>query len=198
MPLRILFALTILVFAWSGIAPADPFTWFLEVLPVFIAVPVLWFTRNRFPLPRFLYAVIALHAIILMVGGHYTYAEVPLFNWIRDAWGLSRNHYDRLGHFFQGATPALLTREILRRTTLIHRGKMLTFLCLCVPLAFSASYEFMEWWVSLATGSAGDAFLGTQGDVWDTQWDMFMALLGASTMQIIFSNYQEQQLDKLK
>ena len=174
-----LLAAVLAVFAWSAWHPHDWFTWALEVFPVVIGLAVLAATRGRFPLSRLLLGLIALHMVVLMVGGHYTYAEVPAFDWIRDQFGLARNHYDRVGHFFQGFVPALIAREILLRRSPLQPGALTAFLALCVAMAISAWYELLEWWVALATGSAADAFLGTQGDPWDTQTDMFFASIGA-------------------
>ena len=192
-----LLGLVLLIGVWSGIHPHDYFTWMLEVMPVFIAVPVLLFTRERFPLTPLTYTLIAIHATILMVGGHYTYAEVPLFNWLRDTFELSRNHYDRLGHLAQGFVPAIITREILLRTAALARGKMLFFLVVCVCLAISASYELVEWMVAAFSGSDAVAFLATQGDVWDTQKDMLMALIGSILALSMLSRIHDQQLQRL-
>lgn len=192
-----LLGLVLLIGVWSGIHPHDYFTWMLEVMPVFIAVPVLLFTRERFPLTPLTYTLIAIHATILMVGGHYTYAEVPWFNWLRDTFELSRNHYDRLGHLAQGFVPAIITREILLRTTALARGKMLFFLVVCVCLAISASYELVEWMVADLSGSDAVAFLATQGDVWDTQKDMLMALIGSILALSMLSRIHDQQLQRL-
>ena len=181
----------------SGIAPKDRFTWILEVAPVLAAVPVLVLTARRFPLTPLAYRLIFLHALVLMLGGHYTYAEVPLGYWVRDALGLARNHYDRLGHFLQGFVPAILAREILRRRTPLAPGGWLFFLVTCVALAISALYELLEWLAAITSGSAAEAFLGTQGDVWDTQWDMFLALLGALAAQILLSRRHEKELARL-
>jgi putative membrane protein len=166
------------VFLWSAVHPREPVTWLLEVFPVLIAVPILLATARRFPLTTLAYVLIGCHAMILMVGGRYTYAQVPLFNALRDALHLARNPYDRVGHFFQGFVPALLAREILLRRTALARGKMLAFLCLACVMFVSSCYELIEWAVAEATGEAAESFLGTQGDPWDTQWDMFMALIG--------------------
>jgi putative membrane protein len=178
----------------SGIGPAERLTWWLEVFPIFIAVPVLLATRRRFPLTRLLYWLILVHAMILMLGGHYTYAKVPLGFWMEDWFGFARNHYDRIGHFAQGFVPALVAREILLRRSPLTRGKWLFFIVTSICLAVSACYEFVEWAAALAGGSSADAFLGTQGDVWDTQWDMFMALIGALTAQIVFARVQDRQI----
>lgn len=190
------FALVIvlLVLTWSGYQPHDYFTWLLEVLPVLVVVPLLIVTRQRFRLTDLSYILIAVHAIILMVGGHYTYAEVPWFNWLRDAWDLSRNYYDRVGHLAQGFVPAMIAREILLRTTTLQVSKMLFFLVVCVSLAISASYELVEWMVAEMSGSDAVAFLATQGDVWDTQKDMLMALIGSVIAQWGLAAKQDQQL----
>lgn len=182
------------VFVWSAIRPHDYFTWFLEVLPVLLAVPPVVLTYRRFRLTPMLYVLIAIHATVLIIGGHYTYAEMPLFNWLRDTLHLSRNYYDRVGHFLQGFVPALLARELLLRTSPLRRGKWVNFICWCIPLALSACYEFVEWWVALGTGEAATAFLGTQGDVWDTQWDMCMAAIGAMVALLTLSGAQDRQL----
>lgn len=196
--LGLLLAVTGLVFVWSMIHPHDFFTWFLEVFPVIIVLPVLIFTYRRFPLSRLVYVLIAVHAIILLVGGHYTYAEMPLFNWLRDEFHLARNYYDRLGHVAQGFIPAMVAREILLRTSPLRPGKWLFFLVTCVALAISACYEFLEWWVALASGSDAVAFLATQGDIWDTQWDMFLALLGAVAAQILLARMHDHSMRQLQ
>jgi putative membrane protein len=184
------------VLAWSGIGPRDAGAWWLEVMPVIVAVPSLVATFRRFPLTPLAYILIWLHAIILMIGGHYTYAEVPLFNWIRDTFHLSRNHYDRVGHFAQGFVPAILAREILLRTSPLRPGKWLFFLVSCVCLAISAFYELIEWWAALSTSpDTGTAFLGTQGDVWDTQWDMSLALVGSLFAQLSLGSLHDAQLN---
>lgn len=186
-----------LVFAWSAIGPKEYFTWFLEVSPVILAVPLLLATHRRFRLTNLLYTLIAMHAVILLVGGHYTYSEVPLFNWIRDTFHQSRNNYDRPAHFFQGFVPAILAREILVRSSPLKGSKWLPFVVVCICLAFSAFYELFEWQVSIATGSGGDAFLGTQGDIWDTQKDMAMALVGATTAMLTMPRWHDRQLKEL-
>ena len=170
------------VFLWSSNAPRDRFTWYLEAAPAIIALTLLLLTYRLFPFTRLAYALMWAHAIILLIGAHYTYAEVPPFNWLRDALALSRDLFDPLGHLAQGFVPAIVTREILLRKTPLLPGKMLFFLVTSVCLAASAFYEFIEWWVSLLTGSVGDTFLGTQGDSWDTQWDMFCCLWGPSPL----------------
>ena len=180
-----LLAIFATVFVWSAIKPHDYFTWFLEVLPALVALPILFKTYRQFPLSSLVYILILLHAIILLVGGHYTYAEVPLFNSLRDTFELNRNYYDRLGHFAQGFVPAMIAREILMRKSIVKSSKWLFFIVCCICLSISAFYEMIEWWVAVVSGTNADAFLGTQGDVWDTQWDMFIALMGAVLAQII-------------
>lgn len=180
----------------SGIAPYDRATWLLEVAPVLIAIPVLLLSYRHFPLTRLLYLVIAIHALILILGGAYTYARVPPGFWVQEWFDLSRNPYDKLGHFIQGVTPALLAREILLRRRMVAPGKMLGFLALCVALAFSAFYELIEWWVALLAGQGAEDFLGTQGDPWDTQSDMFMALLGALLSVSWLAHMQDRQIDR--
>ena len=193
----ILLALTLVCLAISRIGAAEPGTWVLEVFPIFLAIPVLVATAKRFPLTPLAYRLLFLHALILMVGGHYTYAKVPLGFWVQDALHLGRNHYDRLGHFAQGFVPAIIARELLLRRSPLQRGKWLFFLVTCVCLAVSASYELIEWLAALLGGSSADAFLGTQGDVWDTQWDMFMALVGAITSLLLLSRVHDRQLERL-
>jgi putative membrane protein len=185
------------VFVWSAIAPHDRFTWYLESAPVMIAVPVLAATYRRFALSELAYVMIALHAVVLLVGAHYTYAEVPLFDDLRAALDLQRNHYDRAGHVAQGFFPAIVAREILIRLSPLQRGRWLFFLVTCVCLAISALYEMIEWWVAVASGSDAVAFLATQGDVWDTQWDMFLALSGALASQWLLSSTHDRSMAKL-
>ena len=182
----------------SGIAPRDRFTWLLEVAPILVGVPILAATWRRFPLTPLAYRLIFVHAVILMVGGHYTYAEVPLGFWMRDAFGFARNHYDRIGHFAQGFVPAILAREILLRKTPLRSRRWIFFLVTCVCLAISACYEFIEWGTAVLTGSKADAFLGTQGDPWDTQWDMFFALIGSVVSQLTLARIHDRQLARLK
>lgn len=182
------------VLAWSGIGPKDRFTWVLEVAPAVIALGVLLATRRRFPLTSLSYVAIWLHAMILLIGGHYTYAEVPVGDWVRDALHLSRNHYDRFAHFGQGFLPAVVVREILLRRSSLQPGKWLFFIVTCVCLAISATYELIEWWTALLTGESAQAFLGTQGDPWDTQWDMMLALVGAIISQVVCSRMHDRQL----
>jgi putative membrane protein len=192
--LLVLMAVALIV---SGIHPYDRTTWILEVAPILIGVPILIATYRRFPLTPLLYRLLFLHALILMLGGHYTYARVPFGFWARGLLGLARNHYDRLGHFAQGFVPAILAREVLIRRTPLRRGGWLFFLVTCVCLAFSATYEFIEWWSAVIGGSAADAFLGTQGDVWDTQWDMFLALIGALTAQLTLARVHDRELARI-
>ena len=186
------------IFVWSAVRPHDYFTWILEVFPAIIGAGVLAFTYRRFKCTTLVYILIALHMIILMVGGHYTYAEVPIGNWIRDQFELSRNHYDRLGHFAQGFVPAMIAREVLLRLRVVKRGAWLNTFVISICLAFSSLYELLEWTVSALTGSAGDAFLGTQGDVFDTQKDMAMALAGAIVALVLLSKLHDKQLAGLR
>jgi putative membrane protein len=181
----------------SGLTPNDRGTWWLEIFPILIGVPILVATYRRFPLTTLVYTLLAVHALILVLGGHYTYARVPLGFWAQDLFGFARNHYDRLGHFAQGFIPAILVREILLRTSPLRPGRWLFVLVTAVCLAFSACYEFIEWWAALAGGESADAFLGTQGDVWDTQWDMFFALIGAITAQLTLGKVHDRALEKL-
>ncbi|MDD9878041.1 MAG: DUF2238 domain-containing protein [Magnetovibrio sp.] len=192
--LLILMGLWLVALALSGVAPHDRLTWFLEVAPVLVAIPLVAATRRRYPLSRLLIYLIFIHGLILILGGHYTYARVPLGFWVHDAFDLARNHYDRLGHFAQGFIPAILAREILLRNTALRPGKMLAYIVLSICLAFSAFYELIEWWAAAALGQDADAFLGTQGDVWDTQWDMFMALSGAAAALACLSRWHDRQL----
>jgi putative membrane protein len=192
--LRFIWLAVAVIFVWSAILPHDYFTWMLEVFPAIIGTVILASTYRRFRFTTLVYSLIAVHMIILMVGGHYTYAEVPIGNWIRDQFQLSRNHYDRLGHFAQGFVPAMIAREVLLRLNVLKRGAWLFVLVVSVCLAFSALYELFEWTVSALTGSAGDAFLGTQGDVFDTQKDMAMALVGAVTALLTLSKFHDKQL----
>jgi putative membrane protein len=191
---RVLLGAGAIALAVSGAAPHDRPTWLLEVAPILIAVPVLIATARRFPLTPLAYRLIFVHALILMLGGHYTYAEVPLGDWVADALGLVRNPYDRLGHFAQGFVPAIVVREILIRRSPLRPGKWLAFLVVCVCLAISAAYEVIEWWTALLGGESADAFLGTQGDQWDTQWDMFMALAGAAVSVALLGRYHDRQI----
>ena len=196
--LRVLLGVGAAALLVSGIAPHDRLTWLLEVAPILIAVPVLVATARRFPLTPLAYRLIFIHALILMLGGHYTYAEVPLGDWVADALGLARNPYDRLGHLAQGFVPAIVVREILIRRSPLRPGKWLAFLVVCVCLAISAAYELVEWWSALLGGENADAFLGTQGDQWDTQWDMFTALVGAIAALALLSRYHDRQIARLE
>jgi putative membrane protein len=195
-PLALLILIAIAL-VLSGLGPTDRGTWWLEIFPILIGAPILVATYRRFPLTTLVYTLLAVHALILMVGGHYTYARVPLGFWVQDLFGFARNHYDRLGHFAQGFIPAILVREILLRTSPLRRGRWLFVLVTAVCLAFSACYEFIEWGAALLGGESADAFLGTQGDVWDTQWDMFFALIGAITAQLTLSKVHDRALQKL-
>lgn len=189
----------LLLLILSGIDPvADRYTWFLETAPVMIGLVLLAVTWRHFPLTLLLCRLLAFHAVILMIGGFYTYAEVPLFNWLQEVFDLSRNHYDRVGHFVQGFVPAILAREILLRRSPLQTGRWLFFLCLSICLAFSAFYELIEWWVALLSEQAADAFLGTQGDPWDTQTDMFLALIGATCALLLLSTPHDKQLERMK
>lgn len=187
-----------LVLVWSAIHPHDYFTWGLEIFPAVLALAALAFTYTRFPFTTFVYTLIFLHACILFVGGHYTYAEVPLFNWIRDHFHMARNNYDRLGHFAQGFVPALVAREVLLRRKIVLRRGWLFFIVFSICLAISAAYELLEWRVAVASGSSADAFLGTQGDPWDTQEDMATAATGALTALIFFSRWHDRHIRTLE
>jgi putative membrane protein len=193
----VLVGLTLLALAASGIQPYDRLTWVLETFPVMLGLPLAIATHRRFPLTPLVYRLLFVHGLILMLGGHYTYARVPAGFWLQEALDLARNHYDRLGHLAQGFVPALLAREILVRATPLRPGGWLFFLTTSVVLAISASYEFIEWGVALVMGMDADAFLATQGDVWDTQWDMFLALLGALAAQILLVRLHDRQLARL-
>lgn len=190
----ILLAIAAAVLIWSAINPLERGTWWMEVAPVLIGVPLLIATYARFPLSPLLNRLILIHAIILMVGGHYTYAHVPIGFWVQDLFDLSRNHYDRLGHLAQGFVPAILTREILLRTSPLQRGKWLFFIVVSVCLAFSAFYELIEWWAAAIGGESAESFLGTQGDVWDTQWDMFLALIGCISAQVLLAGVHDRSM----
>lgn len=189
-----LLMLVLAVLVWSGLAPRDRLTWAMEVAPVVIGLALLLPTYRRFTLTPLLCGLIAFHCVILMIGGKYTYAEVPLFNWIRDTYDLTRNHYDRVGHFVQGFVPAILARELLLRTSPLRPGKWLFTIVVCGCLAFSAFYELIEWQAAVALGSGADAFLGTQGDPWDTQKDMALALLGSILAQLLLARVHDRQL----
>ena len=182
----------------SVIEPYEMGTWFLEVVPVLIGIPILYFTFKRFPLTPLTYRLLTIHALILILGGHYSYARVPLGFWIQDLFDFSRNHYDRIGHLAQGFIPAILAREILLRTSPLKPGKWLFVIVMSIVLAFSAFYEMIEWWAAIAGGDSAESFLGTQGDIWDTQWDMFIALLGAITAQLVLSKKHDKELNRIR
>ena len=194
----VLAVVVLLGLVWSGTGPYDRLTWFLEVVPVLVAVPLLVWTARRFPLTPLAYVLIAVHALILMYGGHYTYALTPLGDWMQDVFGFTRNHYDRIGHVMQGFGPAIVARELLLRTSPLRPGKWLFALVTLSILGVSACYEFTEWWAAIAGGDAAGAFLGTQGDVWDTQWDMFLAGCGAIAAQLSLSRVHDRQLLRLQ
>ena len=183
--------------ALSAWRPFELGTWAMEVAPVVIALPVLWATQRRFPLTPLLYALIFAHACVLMLGGHYSYARVPLGEWMRELFAFERNHYDRIGHFMQGAVPAMVARELLLRRTALQRGGWLFTLVTAVALAISAIYELIEWGAAVALGSGADEFLGTQGDPWDTQKDMAMAWIGAMLAQLLLARWHDRQLAAL-
>jgi putative membrane protein len=187
----IIFFLTLI---WSGIGPKDYLTWALEVAPAVIGFFVLLATRNRFPLTCLAYTLILFHCVILMVGGHYTYAEVPLFDWLRDWLDLERNNYDKVGHFVQGFVPAIVAREILVRKKVVSGKGWLAFIIVSICLAISAFYELIEWWVALMSGESAEAFLGTQGYIWDTQSDMMYALTGAIMALLLLSRWHDRQI----
>jgi putative membrane protein len=191
-------AIYFLVLIWSGINPKDYFTWFLEVLPALVGFFIIALTYNKFRLTPLTYFLILIHSIILMVGGHYTYAEVPLFNWIRDFFNMERNNYDKLGHLAQGFIPAVIAREILLRLEIVAKRGWLSFIIICICLALSAFYELIEWWAALLSGEAAEAFLGTQGYVWDTQSDMALALLGAILSLLLLSKIHDKQIKDIK
>ncbi|WP_369753903.1 DUF2238 domain-containing protein [Flavobacterium sp. WC2409] len=184
-------------FLWSIINPKEVFTCFLEIIPAIIGVLVLAFTFNKFRFTNFTYFLILIHCIILFIGGHYTYAEVPFFDYIKDAFHQSRNNYDKVGHFAQGLVPAMIIRELFIRKNVISNKSFFNFIIVSICLAISAAYEWIEWFVSIASGDEGDAFLGTQGDIWDTQSDMLFATIGAITGLILFSKIQDKQLQKI-
>ena len=181
----------------SAIRPYSYLTWALEIFPVAIALPVLYATARRYPLTPLLYWLIGLHCLVLILGAHYTYARVPLGFWVQDALDLARNHYDRLGHFMQGFVPAIAAREIYKRSSPVKKGGWLFFITVMTCLAISAMYEFLEWWVAVAAGVAADDFLSTQGDVWDTQWDMFMAGCGAVIAILTLSRRHDRAIARL-
>jgi putative membrane protein len=186
----------VLVLVWSGINPHDYPTWFLEVFPALLGAAILWYTRDTFPLTRLTYVLILIHCVILMVGGHYTYAEVPIGEWLREAFDQSRNNYDKLGHFVQGFIPAIITREIVIRKKVFNGAAWRNFFIVCFCLGFSAFYELIEWWVALMSQEAADSFLGTQGYIWDTQSDMFYALCGAVLALLLLAALHDRQMQR--
>lgn len=197
---RMLAAVTLiwlLALVASGIAPYDRVTWLMEVAPVLIALPVMLATRHAFPLTGLAYALVCIHGLILILGGAYTYARVPAGFWVQEWLELARNPYDRLGHLAQGFVPAIVVRELLIRLFTLSRGKFLFFVTVCICLAFSAFYELIEWWAALALGQGAHEFLGTQGDEWDTQWDMFLALIGAAASLLLLSRVHDRELERL-
>ena len=192
-----LLAATLVALVVSGWRPYDRLTWLMEVLPVLVALPLLIVTRDRYPLTTLLYVLIFLHALVLIGGGTYTYARVPAGAWVQEWFGLARNPYDKLGHFVQGFVPVLIAREILLRGAFVRGPRMTAFLCVCVALAISAFYELIEWWAALSLGQGADEFLGTQGDQWDTQSDMFLAMIGATVALATLSRVHDRQLRSL-
>ncbi len=192
----ILLSLVIAALAISLVSPHDYFTWFLETAPVIIGIPVLVLTYGRFPLTPLACRLLFIHALILIIGGHYTYARVPFGYMLQDFFELSRNPYDRIGHFAQGFVPAILAREIIRRKLPELKQGWVFFFVVCFCLSLSAFYELIEWWAAVAFGDSAESFLGTQGDVWDTQWDMFLALCGALCANLFLSGIHENQLKK--
>ena len=193
----ILLIIVLMFWTWSGIGPHDTrLTWVLETVPVMIALPILLFTYKKFPLTNLTYTLIAIHAMILMVGGHYSYAKVPLGFWMEDWFGWTRNNYDKIGHFMQGFGPAIYAREIIVRTSPLKRGKMLGLMSISIPLAFSALYEIIEWLASLSNPTDTEAFLGTQGYIWDTQTDMFWCLIGSIVALILLTRLHNKYLTK--
>ena len=192
-----LLILTLLLLIWSAIKPLDYFTWFLEVLPAIVGILVLAFTFKTFRFTNLIYVLVFLHCAILIIGGHYTYAEVPLFDWIQETFNQSRNNYDKVGHFAQGLVPAMITRELLLRKSVVLKRRWLNFIVVCIALAISAAYEFLEWGVSLSTGEGGDSFLGTQGYIWDTQSDMLYATIGAIIALMTLSKFHNKQLKRI-
>ncbi len=191
-------AVYFLVLIWSGINPKDYFTWLLEVFPALVGLFIMAVTYNKFRLTPLTYFLVLIHSIILMVGGHYTYAEVPLFNWIQDAFDMARNNYDKIGHLAQGFIPAVIAREILLRLEIVVKKGWLSFIVICICLAISAFYELIEWWAALLSGEAAEAFLGTQGYVWDTQSDMALALLGAILSLLLLAKIHDNQIRNMK
>ncbi len=196
-PIYIMLSIFFTTLSWCIINPNEKFTCFLEIIPAIIGLLILVFTFNKFRFTNFTYFLILIHCIILFIGGHYTYAEVPLFDYIRDVFHQSRNNYDKVGHFAQGFIPAMIIRELFIRKKVINNKSFFNFIIVCICLAISAAYEWIEWGVSLVTAEDGDAFLGTQGYIWDTQSDMLFATIGAITALIVFSKIQDKQIQKL-
>ena len=196
--LAVVMAVWIVALIATGTSPHDRVTWFLEAAPVLIAMPLLLATRERFPFTTLAYVLICIHGLILLLGAKYTYAQVPAGHWVQEWLGLERNPYDRFGHLAQGFIPAIVAREILIRTFRLAPGGFLFFLVVCIALALSACYEIIEWWTALALGQGADHFLGTQGDEWDTQWDMFLALLGAVFSQGVLSRLHDREIRALR
>ncbi|MFD2915225.1 DUF2238 domain-containing protein [Psychroserpens luteus] len=192
-----LLGLIVLLLIWSAIDPFEYFTWFLEVSPAVIGVLVLIFTFKKFRFTNFVYVLIFFHCAILIIGGHYTYAEVPLFDWLQETFNHTRNNYDKVGHFAQGFVPAMIARELLIRKKVVNSKSWLNFIVVCIAMAISVTYEFIEWAVSLGTGEGGDSFLGTQGYIWDTQSDMLYATIGAVLALIIFGKHHTSEIEKL-
>ena len=195
--LLVLLTAVVALTLWSAVAPHDRATWVMEALPVLLAVPLLLATRRRFPLTLLAYTLVAIHAAILLVGAHYTYAEVPLFNWLRDEFSLSRNHYDRVGHFAQGAVPAMVIRELLLRTSPLRPGKWLAAIIVFSCLGISGLYEVIEWAAAVLSADGAEAFLATQGDVWDTQKDITLAGVGACCSMLLLSHWHDALLRRL-
>ncbi len=189
-------AIFFIVLIWSGINPKDFTTWVLEVMPALVAIALLTYTRDSFPLTTLTYTLILIHCVILMVGGHYTYAEVPIGDWIRDLFDGTRNNYDKLGHLAQGFVPAIVAREIVIRLSVFNSKAWMNFFIVSLCLGISAFYELIEWWVALASDEAADAFLGTQGYIWDTQSDMGLALAGAIIALVVLGKLHDNQLNK--
>lgn len=196
--IKIFLLIYIIVFIWSAINPKDYFTWFLEVFPAIVALIILTFTYKNFKFTPLVYSLILIHSIILMVGGHYTYSEVPLFDFIKDVFNHDRNNYDKLGHFAQGFIPAMVAREIIIRKNIINIEAWRNFFIICFCLALSAFYELIEWWVAIFTNEASNDFLGTQGYIWDTQSDIFWALIGSILALTILRNFHTKQLLNIK
>ncbi len=193
--LTVIWALGLLASGWR---PAERIAWWMEVFPCFVALAIMWPTRKTFPLTTLLCVLIAIHGLILMLGGAYTYAKVPLGFWMQDWFGFTRNNYDKIGHFAQGFIPAMVAREVLMRKFGLTHHKLVAFLCISICLAFSALYEIIEWWSAVAMGSGADAFLGTQGYAWDTQSDMLFALIGASVAMLFLTRWHDRQMQQLE